>query len=75
MTELDLRHSLIPEDLVDEMVNSMPQYEGSAHGNGDHSMLQYDYVRFMEKLMQGGNGGSYGHGPVDELSDAYCDSK
>jgi len=47
---MDLRHSLIPDDLVEEMIRSMPEHEG-AGGQDDRDLHKYDYTTFMEKLM------------------------
>lgn len=52
MTELDLRHSLVPNELIEELTRSMPEHV--EHGQG-----QYDYVKFMESLIDvpdGANG-------------------
>ncbi len=50
MTELDLRHSLIPDELIDEMVKSMPKHKGS-NLQDDRNVPKYDYISFMQKLM------------------------
>jgi hypothetical protein len=49
---MDLRHSLIPEDLVEEMIRSMPVHTGEG-GQDDRHLPKYDYTTFMEKLMGG----------------------
>ena len=62
MTELDLRHSLIPEELVDEMVKSMPEHKGAGTAE-DRELPKYDYTSFMERLMgPATNGSSNGGG-------------
>jgi hypothetical protein len=50
VTELDLRHSLIPEELVDDMVKTMPEHRGPGNDE-DRSLPKYDYVIFMNRLM------------------------
>lgn len=50
MTELDLRHSLIPDELINEMVKSMPEHRG-ANVEDDMKVPKYDYISFMQKLM------------------------
>ena len=50
MTELDLRHSLIPDELIDDLVKSMPTHKGPDLQE-DRELPKYDYVSFMEKLM------------------------
>jgi len=52
VTELDLRHSLIPDDLVEEMVRTMPEHDGPGIQE-DRGLPKFDYVTFMEKLMGG----------------------
>jgi hypothetical protein len=47
---MDLRHSLIPEDVVEEMIKAMPEHAGPG-GQDDKDLPKYDYVTFMEKLM------------------------
>ena len=51
VTELDLRHSLIPEELVDEMVQTMPEHRGAGNED-DGDVPKYDYVSFMSRLME-----------------------
>ena len=53
MTELDLRHSLIPDELVEELVKTMPSHSG-AGTQEDRNLPKYDYITFMERFM-GGN--------------------
>ncbi|KAF1983397.1 alpha-actinin-2 [Aulographum hederae CBS 113979] len=50
VTELDLRHSLIPEELIDEMVKTMPEHKGPDLQEDRH-LPKYDYITFMDKLM------------------------
>lgn len=52
MTELDLRHSLIPDELVEELVKTMPPHSGSGTQE-DRNLPKYDYVTFMERFMGG----------------------
>jgi hypothetical protein len=47
---MDLRHSLIPDDLVEEMVKTMPEHSGPG-GQDDSDLRKYDYMTFMEKFM------------------------
>ncbi|KAF2430326.1 alpha-actin-like proteinin [Tothia fuscella] len=53
VTEMDLRHSLIPEELVEEMIKTMPEHTGPG-GQDDKHLSKYDYTTFMEKLIGGG---------------------
>lgn len=52
MTELDLRHSLIPDDLVEDLLSSMPPHVGPDLQEDRHR-AKYDYVTFMERMTQG----------------------
>lgn len=61
ITELDLRHSLIPDDLVEDLLSSMPEHKGPDLQEDRHR-AKYDYVGFMERMTQGGGGdGVNGH--------------
>ncbi|KAL9639205.1 MAG: hypothetical protein Q9164_001076 [Protoblastenia rupestris] len=67
VTELDLRHSLIPDELVEDLISSMPAHKGPDLQEDRH-LPKYDYVSFMENMTLGDNtgGGSKvnGHGDV-----------
>lgn len=52
VTELDLRHSLIPDDLVEDLLSSMPEHKGPDLQEDRHRP-KYDYVGFMERVTQG----------------------
>ncbi|CAF9904428.1 hypothetical protein IMSHALPRED_000050 [Imshaugia aleurites] len=52
VTELDLRHSLIPDELVEDLLSSMPQHKGPDLQE-DRNLPKYDYISFMEKMTQG----------------------
>ncbi|KAI9722128.1 MAG: hypothetical protein M1828_004942 [Chrysothrix sp. TS-e1954] len=56
VTELDLRHALIPDELIDDLVKSMPTHKGPDLQE-DRNVPKYDYVSFMEKLMDGQSNG------------------
>ena len=47
---MDLRHSLIPDDVVEEMIKAMPEHSGTGNQDDKH-LPKYDYVTFMKKLM------------------------
>jgi hypothetical protein len=53
ITELDLRHSLIPDDLVEDLLSSMPEHKGPDLQEDRHR-AKYDYIGFMERITQGG---------------------
>ena len=50
VTEMDLRHSLVPDEVIDQLVEIMPPHKGP-DTSGDRGMPQYDYISFMEKMM------------------------
>ena len=52
VTELDLRHSLIPDDLIDDLTRSMPAHAGPDLRE-DRARAKYDYAGFMQRLMDG----------------------
>lgn len=52
VTELDLRHSLIPDELLEDLLSSMPQHKGPDLQE-DRDLPKYDYISFMEKMTQG----------------------
>lgn len=61
VTELDLRHSLIPDEVIEEMVKSMPEHKGPDLQD-DRDVPKYDYVSFMEKLTADRRAEIGGHG-------------
>ena len=55
VTELDLRHSLIPDELVEDLLKSMPEHRGPDLQE-DRGLPKYDYINFMEKMTLGDDG-------------------
>ena len=55
MTELDLRHSLIPDELVEDLLSSMPPHKGPDLQEDRH-LPKFDYISFMEKMTLGDSG-------------------
>ncbi len=51
---MDLRHSLIPDDLIEDLLHSMPQHTGPDL-EVDRQVPKYDYIGFMEKMGGGGD--------------------
>lgn len=47
---MDLRHSLIPDELIDNLLGSMPKHEGPDLLE-DREVPKYDYISFMQKMM------------------------
>jgi len=50
VTEMDLRHSLVPDDVIDKLAQIIPVHRGPDMA-ADRGMPQFDYVAFMEKLI------------------------
>ncbi|PHH62151.1 hypothetical protein CDD81_7525 [Ophiocordyceps australis] len=50
VTEMDLRHSLVPDEVIDQLVEMMPPHKGPDMSE-DRGQPQYDYISFMEKLI------------------------
>ena len=57
VTELDLRHSLIPDELIEDLLKTMPAHQGPDLPE-DKDLPKYDYVEFMEKITCGGTDGA-----------------
>lgn len=55
VTELDLRHSLIPDDVIEDLLQTMPEHSGPDMLE-DRDMPKYDYIKFMERMRDGGSG-------------------
>ncbi|KAL8751243.1 MAG: hypothetical protein Q9199_006551 [Rusavskia elegans] len=51
VTELDLRHSLIPDELVEDLLSSMPEHKGPDMQEDRH-LPKYDYISFMGNMTQ-----------------------
>lgn len=52
VTELDLTHSLIPDELVQKLVRSMPTHRGPDMQQ-DREVPKFDYIKFMEGFVGG----------------------
>jgi Ca2+ insensitive EF hand len=49
VTEMDLRHSLIPDDLIEDLLHSMPKHTGPDL-EVDRQVPKYDYIGFMQRM-------------------------
>ena len=49
---MHLRHSLIPDDLIEDLVKSMPSHNGPDLQE-DRDLPKYDYISFMSDMMNG----------------------
>ncbi|KAI9837451.1 MAG: hypothetical protein M1819_007099 [Sarea resinae] len=52
VTEVDLRHSLIPDEVIEDLVKTMPEHRGPDLQT-DRDLSKYDYVTFMENFTNG----------------------
>jgi Ca2+-binding EF-hand superfamily protein len=52
VTEMDLRHSLVPDEVIDKLVKFVPLHRGPDLQE-DRGQPQYDYITFMDNLMGG----------------------
>ncbi|KAK4123633.1 hypothetical protein N657DRAFT_645216 [Parathielavia appendiculata] len=50
VTEMDLRHSLVPDEVIEKLVEIMPSHSGPDM-QADRGQPQYDYIAFMDKLI------------------------
>lgn len=50
VTEMDLRHSLVPDDVIEKLVTIIPPHRGPDL-EVDRGMPQYDYIKFMGGLI------------------------
>jgi Ca2+-binding EF-hand superfamily protein len=50
VTEMDLRHSLVPDDVIEKLTKIIPQHNGPDLQE-DRGMPQYDYISFMDTLI------------------------
>ena len=53
VTEMDLRHSLIPDELIEDLVKTMPAANVPASSQEDRDQPKYDYISFMKQLSNG----------------------
>lgn len=51
ITELDLRHSLVPDDVIEKLSKIIPIHKGPDLQE-DRGLPQFDYVRFMDQLIE-----------------------
>jgi Ca2+-binding EF-hand superfamily protein len=50
VTEMDLRHSLIPDELIEDLLQSMPEHNGPDM-EADREVPKYDYITFMQGMI------------------------
>ncbi|CAJ2506999.1 Uu.00g081850.m01.CDS01 [Anthostomella pinea] len=57
VTEMDLRHSLVPDEVIEKLCEIVPQHHGPDMSE-DRGVPQYDYISFMDKLIAVPPGGT-----------------
>ncbi|KAK7180794.1 hypothetical protein DPSP01_002690 [Paraphaeosphaeria sporulosa] len=57
VTELDLRHSLVPDEIIDDLIASMPEHKGPDLQE-DRNIPKYDYITYMQRYMGGASNGN-----------------
>lgn len=57
VTEMDLRHSLVPDEVIEKLIDIIPQHTGPDM-QADRGQPQYDYIAFMDKLISDGRVGA-----------------
>lgn len=65
VTEMDLRHSLVPDEVIEKLCEIVPAHSGPDMAQ-DRGVPQFDYISFMEKLISPSsqqNTSSSGHRP------------
>ncbi|KAI1107240.1 calponin homology domain-containing protein [Jackrogersella minutella] len=59
VTEMDLRHSLVPDEVIEKLCEIVPPHNGPDMAQ-DRGVPQFDYISFMERMIAG---------PQDEAED------
>ncbi|KAI0835555.1 calponin homology domain-containing protein [Hypoxylon sp. FL0890] len=70
VTEMDLRHSLVPDEVIEKLCEIVPPHHGPDMAQ-DRGVPQYDYISFMEKLISGpqqDNSTGEGGGPLQDIT-------
>jgi hypothetical protein len=52
VTEMDLRHSLVPDEVIEDLISSMPEHKGPDMQE-DRDIAKFDYITYMERYMGG----------------------
>jgi Ca2+-binding EF-hand superfamily protein len=50
VTEMDLRHSLVPDEVIEKLVKVVPLHQGPDLKE-DRGIPQYDYISFMDQMI------------------------
>ncbi|KAM0272273.1 hypothetical protein ACHAQH_008745 [Verticillium albo-atrum] len=74
VTEMDLRHSLVPDEVIDKLVDIIPLHSGPDMLD-DRGMPQYDYIAFMDKLISGTSSSSAGSVGDDDVPSGVLEER
>ncbi|KAI1395794.1 calponin homology domain-containing protein [Hypoxylon fuscum] len=73
VTEMDLRHSLVPDEVIEKLCEIVPPHHGPDMAQ-DRGQPQFDYISFMEKMISGpqsqstGAPGNESGGPLQDIT-------
>jgi hypothetical protein len=54
---MDLRHSLVPDEIIEDLIATMPEHKGPDMQE-DRDVSKFDYITYMERYMGGAKGGN-----------------
>jgi hypothetical protein len=57
VTEMDLRHSLVPDEIIEDLLESMPAHKGPDLQE-DRNIPKFDYITYMQRYMGGEKDGA-----------------
>lgn len=49
---MDLRHSLVPDEIIEDLITTMPEHKGPDMQE-DRNVPKFDYITYMERYMGG----------------------
>jgi hypothetical protein len=49
---MDLRHSLVPDEIIEDLLSTMPEHKGPDMQE-DRNVPKFDYITYMERYMGG----------------------
>lgn len=58
---MDLRHSLVPDEIIEDLIQTMPPHHGPDLQE-HRDIPKFDYISYMERFMGGGGGASQVNG-------------
>ncbi|KAF2142847.1 uncharacterized protein K452DRAFT_269340 [Aplosporella prunicola CBS 121167] len=70
VTELDLRHSLVPDEIIEDLISTMPEHKGPDLQE-DRELAKYDYVEFMNRFLSGQSRAERNGEDVEEVGEVY----